>query len=72
MVIEKVKQLDEVHARQLLILLQGQERSEAAAPPPGQVMPPPDFLSRAKAVWGEQPAGKPLSEVVGEARGGQS
>ena len=32
----------------------------------------PDFLSRAKAIWGEQPAGKPLSELVAEARGGES
>jgi len=29
----------------------------------------PDFLARAKAIWGEQPPGKPLSEVVAEARG---
>jgi antitoxin (DNA-binding transcriptional repressor) of toxin-antitoxin stability system len=31
----------------------------------------PDFLARAKAVWGEQPQGKSLSEVVAEARGGE-
>ena len=31
----------------------------------------PDFLGRAKKVWGEQPAGKPLSELVSEARGGK-
>jgi len=29
----------------------------------------PDFLARAKAIWGELPPGKPLSEVVAEARG---
>ena len=28
----------------------------------------PDFLARAKAVWGEKPAGKPLSECVSESR----
>jgi hypothetical protein len=28
----------------------------------------PDFLARAKAVWGEKPAGKPLSELVSESR----
>jgi hypothetical protein len=28
----------------------------------------PDFLGRAKAIWGEMPAGKPLSELVAEAR----
>lgn len=34
----------------------------------GQV-PEPDFLSRAKAVWGAHPVGKPLSELVTEVRG---
>ena len=29
----------------------------------------PDFLARAKAVWGEQPSGKALSAVIAEARG---
>lgn len=32
----------------------------------------PDFLGRGKKIWGEQPAGKPLSELVTEARGGES
>ena len=32
----------------------------------------PDFLARAKAIWGDQPSGKPLSAVVAEARGGES
>jgi antitoxin (DNA-binding transcriptional repressor) of toxin-antitoxin stability system len=31
----------------------------------------PDFLARAKAIWGEQPPGKPLSALVAEARGGE-
>ncbi len=31
----------------------------------------PDFLARAKMIWGEDPAGKPLSAVVAEARGGE-
>jgi antitoxin (DNA-binding transcriptional repressor) of toxin-antitoxin stability system len=31
----------------------------------------PDFLARAKAIWGEEPKGKPLSTVVAEARGGE-
>ena len=34
--------------------------------------PPPDFLARAKAVWGDQPPGQPLSALVHEARGGKS
>ena len=39
---------------------------------PAQPVATPDFLARAKAVWGEAPAGKPLSAVVSEARGGES
>ena len=38
---------------------------------PAEAAPQPDFLARAKAVWGEQPPGKPLSELVLEARGGE-
>jgi antitoxin (DNA-binding transcriptional repressor) of toxin-antitoxin stability system len=42
-----------------------------------RIIPPraalqPDFLARAKAIWGEHPAGKSLSAVVTEARGGGS
>ena len=42
-----------------------------------RVVPPkpaatPDFLARAKAVWGETPPGEALSAVVSEARGGES
>ena len=29
----------------------------------------PDFLARAKAIWGENPQGKPLSQIVDESRG---
>jgi hypothetical protein len=29
----------------------------------------PDFVARAKAVWGDTPAGEPLSALVSEARG---
>jgi antitoxin (DNA-binding transcriptional repressor) of toxin-antitoxin stability system len=32
----------------------------------------PDFLARAKKIWSEQPAGKPLSELVDHSRGGPS
>ena len=38
---------------------------------PARPAPRPDFLARAKAIWGEQPPGKPLSELVLEARGGE-
>lgn len=32
---------------------------------------PPDFLGRAKAIWGENPPGKSLSAIVAESRGGE-
>ena len=32
----------------------------------------PDFLARAKSIWGENPAGTSLSEVVSESRGGSA
>ena len=34
--------------------------------------PTPDFITRAKAVWGETPPGKPLSAIVSEDRGSAS
>ena len=42
------------------------ERIVAKLVPAGQ----PDFLARAKLIWGEQPEGKPLSALVAEGRGG--
>ena len=39
---------------------------------PARPAPTPDFLGRAKAVWGETPSGKALSAVVSEARGGKT
>jgi len=36
-----------------------------AAPAPAT----PDFLARARAIWGATPAGEPLSELVNESRG---
>ena len=38
-------------------------------PATAEPVPQPDFLARAKAIWGEQPAGKPLSQIVSETRG---
>jgi antitoxin (DNA-binding transcriptional repressor) of toxin-antitoxin stability system len=35
---------------------------------PGSVVHP-DFVGRAKAIWGERPPGKLLSELVSEGRG---
>lgn len=46
MVIEKVKQLDEAHARQLLTLLQGQERIAATPHPPVGAMAMLGFARR--------------------------
>lgn len=38
--------------------------------PPGPVTAaPPDYLARARAIWGARPKGKPLSGLVAEARG---
>ena len=36
---------------------------------PAAEVPEPDFLARAKAVWGDHPVGTPLSELVAEGRG---
>jgi hypothetical protein len=35
---------------------------------PATSVPEPDFLARAKAIWGETPAGEPLSALVSQAR----
>ena len=39
---------------------------------PAKPVPTPDFLARAKAVWGEKPPGKALSTMVSDSRGGES
>jgi len=36
---------------------------------PATFVSEPDFLARAKAIWGERPAGEPLSALVSQARG---
>ena len=38
-------------------------------PPDPQPAATPDFLARARDVWGEKPPGKRLSAVMSEARG---
>ena len=38
-------------------------------PAPLSPVPQPDFLTRARSIWGDQALGKPLSAVVSEARG---
>jgi antitoxin (DNA-binding transcriptional repressor) of toxin-antitoxin stability system len=50
-----------------------QEKVVAKVVPVGRsAVVQPDFLARAKAIWGEQPPSKPLSVVVAEAREGES
>jgi antitoxin (DNA-binding transcriptional repressor) of toxin-antitoxin stability system len=49
-----------------------QQNQVVARVVPAEAAPTPDFLGRAKAIWGEIPPGKPLSAVVSEARGGES
>ena len=41
-------------------------------PPSSEPVSQPDFLARAKAIWGDQPSGKPLSVIVADGRGGES
>ena len=36
---------------------------------PAKPVPTPDFVARAKAIFGENPPGEPLSEIVSDARG---
>jgi len=43
-----------------------------ARPLSSPILEQPDFLARARAIWGEKPAGKPVSAIVDEARGSQS
>jgi antitoxin (DNA-binding transcriptional repressor) of toxin-antitoxin stability system len=38
-------------------------------PPQPQPSRSPDFVARAKAVWGDRPPGTPLSALVSESRG---
>ena len=35
---------------------------------PNECPPEPDYLGRAKRIWGENPPGKPLSEIGSEGR----
>ena len=49
-----------------------QDKVVAKVVPPNSEVAHPDFLARAKSIWGEQPAGKPLSAIVSEGRGGDA
>jgi antitoxin (DNA-binding transcriptional repressor) of toxin-antitoxin stability system len=48
-----------------------QDKVVAKVVPPTTIGEQPDFLARAKSIWGEKPSGKPLSAIVAEARGGE-
>ena len=70
--------LDDIH-RDPAILDQAIDRGErleilsngavTATLVPGAKPIEPDFLARAKRIWGEQPSGVPLSEIVAASRG---
>jgi hypothetical protein len=65
MVIEKVKQLDEAHARQLLTWLQGQERTAAPARQPAGAMAMLGFARRFR------PTPRATADWMGELRSGE-
>jgi hypothetical protein len=61
---EAIKRLP---APELDELAQWLEQQRASKPTASALEP--DFLARAKAIWGETPAGEPLSALVSQARG---
>ena len=65
MVIQKVKQLDEAHARQLLTWLQGQERAAASARQPAGAMAMLGFARRFR------PERRTTAEWMDELRAGE-
>ena len=65
MIIEKVKQLDEAHARQLLTWLQGQERTGVPPRQPAGAMAMLGFARRFRTVGGT------TTEWMAELRAGE-
>ena len=59
-----IKRLPSSQVDELALWLQQQRARKPAAS-----MPEPDFLTRAIAIWGETPAGEPLSALVSQTRG---
>jgi hypothetical protein len=45
------------------------ERRKASKPAPPVQPRDPDFLERARRIWGDRPTGEPLSELVARQRG---
>jgi hypothetical protein len=61
---EAIVQLPTPQVEELAVWLERRRLKTSAAE-----VPEPDFLARAKAVWGDHPVGAPLSELVTEGRG---
>ena len=63
---EAIDRLPEGQVDQLAAWLEERRRTDHKRP----VASPrePDFLSRARKIWGDNPAGKTLSEIVSESR----
>jgi hypothetical protein len=59
-----IEHLPPPEVEELAVWLEQRRLRKTATAPTGE----PDFLARAKAIWGEQPAGKPLSALVSESR----
>ena len=59
-----IETLPAPQVEELAVWLEQRRLQKAAAASAAE----PDFLARAKAIWGEQPAGKPLSALVSESR----
>jgi hypothetical protein len=58
--------IERLPASQLDELALWLERQRARKPVAS--VPEPDFLARAKAIWGDRSAGEPLSALVSQAR----
>jgi hypothetical protein len=61
-------QLKRVRQLELAVLRRGKMVAKLVPPDP---RPPasPDFVARARAVWGGQPVGRALSRIVSDSRG---
>ncbi len=53
---------------EVIVLRRGKMVAKLVPPDPSP-RASPDFLARAKAVWGSEPKGRRLSEIVSESRG---
>jgi antitoxin (DNA-binding transcriptional repressor) of toxin-antitoxin stability system len=63
-VLEWVERGEEVH-------IYRRKKLVARLLPPASSQPVefPDFVARARKIWGEKPKGKPLSEILSDSRG---